>query len=73
MQLGASVTRPLTIEQTPAGMAQLRKSLQASGIAPADILIVMEATGSYWITLATTRPVFTTVILPQVCRSFTGR
>lgn len=53
MQPAASITRPLTIEQTPAGMAQLHARLQATGIAPADTLIVMEATGSYWITLAT--------------------
>jgi len=50
----ASVTRPLTIEQTPAGIAQLHSRLRATGVAPADTLVVMEATGSYWITLATT-------------------
>jgi transposase len=54
MQPAASLIRPLTIEQTPARMAHLRSRLQASGIAPADILIVIEATGSDWISLATT-------------------
>jgi transposase len=54
IQPGASSTRPLTIEQSPAGIAQLRARLQATGVAPAQTLIVMEATGSYWISLATT-------------------
>lgn len=54
MQPSLSITRPITIEQTPAGISTFQARLQATGIAPADILIVMEATGSYWITLATT-------------------
>lgn len=53
MQPGASLSRPFTSEQTPAGLAQLHARLRATGIAPADTLVVMEATGSYWITLAT--------------------
>lgn len=48
------LTRPFTIEQNAAGIATLQARLQATRIAPADTLIVMEATGSYWITLATT-------------------
>jgi transposase len=51
---GASITRPITIDQTPGGIAQLLSRLQATGIAPGDTLVVLEATGSYWITLATT-------------------
>src|SRR5262249_17153009 len=51
---GPPITRPITIEQTPSGIAQLQARLEATGIAAADTLIVMEATGSYWITLATT-------------------
>lgn len=54
LQPGTPITRPITIDQTAAGMAQLQARLQATGIAPADTLIVMEATGSYWISLATT-------------------
>ena len=50
---GMSVSRPLTIEQTPAGFAALQQRLLATGYAPADVLIVMEATGSYWLGLAT--------------------
>ena len=53
MQPGASISRPLTTEQTPAGQTQLLARLRATGVAPADTLVVMEATGSYWITLAT--------------------
>jgi len=51
---GAPLSRPLTIPQTPAGYTALSARLQASGVTPARTLIVMEATGSYWITLATT-------------------
>jgi transposase len=50
---GAPLSRPLTIAQTSAGYAALTERLQASGVTPAHTLIVMEATGSYWITLAT--------------------
>lgn len=53
LQPGGSPTRAITLEQTGAGLAALQTRLQATGIAPADTLIVMEATGSYWITLAT--------------------
>jgi len=49
---GAAVSRPITIEQTPAGFAALRQRLLATGEAPATILVVMEATGSYWLALA---------------------
>jgi len=51
---GAPITRPITIEQTPSGIAQLLSRLQATGIAQDATLVVLEATGSYWITLATT-------------------
>lgn len=51
---GAPLSRPLTIPQTPAGYAALSARLHATNVAPARTLVVMEATGSYWITLATT-------------------
>src|SRR6266508_6013175 len=38
--------------QTPAGFAALQDQLRATGVAPAHILIVVEATGSYWVALA---------------------
>ena len=34
-------------------MPALARKLHATGKAPAEILVVMEATGAYWITLAT--------------------
>jgi transposase len=49
-----SAVRPMTFPQTPAGFAAFQQQLDQTGIAPAATLIVMEATGSYWITLAVT-------------------
>ena len=46
--------RPLTLAQTPQGFRTLHHRLQAMGVAPAATLSVLEATGRYWITLATT-------------------
>jgi transposase len=51
---GATPSRPLTVDNTPQGFARLQARLLASGEAPATILVVMEATGSYWVALATT-------------------
>ncbi len=45
-------TRPVTITQTPQGYTTLHEHLQATGHAPPTTLVVMEATGTYWITLA---------------------
>lgn len=50
---GAPPTRPITIEQSPQGFAALERRLRATGHAPAATLVVMEATGSYWVSLAT--------------------
>jgi transposase len=54
MTPGTSISRPLTIDQTPSGFATLQQRLIQLGHAPQDTLVVMEATGSYWIALATT-------------------
>src|SRR6266540_1538433 len=43
---------PVTLPQTAAGIATLYQHLQATGIPAAETLIVLEATGSYWIGLA---------------------
>lgn len=51
--IGVAAGPPLTIDQTPQGFASLRRRLIATGHAPAEILVVMEATGSYWLSLAT--------------------
>jgi transposase len=48
----AQYARAVTQEQTAAGLAQFQQHLQATGVGPADTLVVLEATGSYWITLA---------------------
>ena len=47
-------TRPATLSQSAEGFAALIERLQAGEVAPAATLVVMEATGSYGITLATT-------------------
>ena len=46
----ASTARPF--EQTPAGFASFQKQLAATGVAPEATLVVLEATGSYWVALA---------------------
>ena len=45
-------TLPFTAEQTPAGFAALQRRLTASRAAPAEALVVMEATGNSWVALA---------------------
>ena len=52
--LTESMSAPITVAQTTHGYAALCAKLATTGIAPTDTLIVLEATGSYWITLATT-------------------
>ena len=47
-------TKPLTFDQTPAGFALLMNKLRASGVAAQDSLVVLEATSTYWIVLAST-------------------
>jgi transposase len=49
---GPPLSRARSFPQTPAGFAALQEQLQATGIAPAHTLVVLEATGSYWIALA---------------------
>jgi len=47
-----SPSAPLTRDQTPPGIAALRQRLDATRIPPAATLVVMEATGNYWVGLA---------------------
>jgi len=54
MAPGATPGRPVTLDQTPQGFAALQARLLAAGHVAADILVVMEATGSYGVSLATT-------------------
>jgi transposase len=47
-----SFTPSQTFSQDPAGFADLERQFTTSGIAPAETLLVREATGSYWVALA---------------------
>jgi transposase len=49
---GGKPGTPVTAEQTPAGFAVLQRRLQATGIPPTATLVVLEATGTYWVALA---------------------
>ena len=44
--------RSVKFDYSASGISQLQASLQATSVLPAETLIVLEATGSYWITLA---------------------
>jgi transposase len=50
---GAQARRSFKIDQTPEGFTRLVHKLQATGTAPSHVLVVMEAPGSYGISLAT--------------------
>ena len=50
--VGLDASTPRPFDQTPAGFAGLQNQLQATGIAPQAPLVVLEATGSYWVALA---------------------
>jgi transposase len=50
---GGPATRPLILAQTAEGFATLRARRLAGGADAATILVVMEATGPYWMALAT--------------------
>lgn len=54
MPPGGSPTPPVTHPQTPQGFAALQRQFAATGSAPDTTLVVLEATGSYWIALAVT-------------------
>ena len=51
---GGKSAAPFSGEQTPAGFAALQRRLQAAAIPPAATLVVLEATGNYWVALAVT-------------------
>lgn len=44
--------RARTFAQTPEGFTALQTALATTGVSPAHTLLVLEATGSYWISLA---------------------
>src|SRR5215470_10421605 len=49
---GTNAGRSLTLAQTPEGSTSLLQQLQATRSVPSQVLVVMEATGSYWIRVA---------------------
>lgn len=53
-QGGPARERARTFEQTPAGFAAFQDWLATSAVPPAATLLLLEATGSYWVTLAVT-------------------
>jgi transposase len=46
-------SKPITFEQIPEGFSSLHRRLMKTGVLPKQTLIVMEATGIYWMALAT--------------------
>jgi transposase len=52
MSANKQPSSPMTIPQTPKGRAELKQRLLASGLAAEKVLVVMEATGTYWMQLA---------------------
>jgi transposase len=46
-------SKPFTLEQTPEGFSSLHRHLMKTGAMPNQTLVVMEATGIYWMALAT--------------------
>jgi transposase len=50
---GGQVGKPRTIEQTPEGFTRLVHALATTKVAPSNTLLVMEATGTYWVAFAT--------------------
>ena len=49
---GKASTAPCTGEQTPAGYTTLQRRLRATAVPPTATLVVLEATGNYWVALA---------------------
>ena len=48
----SAFSQPITLLQTPDGIASLQQHLRELEILPSETLIVLEATGSYWVRLA---------------------
>jgi transposase len=49
---GEPLAKPVTFAQTPEGFQRLQQELSTLGVVPSRLLVVLEATGSYWIALA---------------------
>jgi transposase len=48
----AKPAKPHTFDQSASGYAKLITALATTAVAPSDTLIVLEATGSYWVACA---------------------
>ena len=51
---GLPPSTPRTFDQSPSGFSGLQQALAVTGGAPTATVVVLEATGSYWVALATT-------------------
>jgi len=70
---GGRPERPFTCEQSPTGLAALSQRLERRGAALGDLLVVLEATSTYWIALATdldARGIAVSVINPAQAQYF---
>jgi transposase len=50
---GKKPSKAMSIEQTPEGCASLQRTLVLTHVTPDKVLVVMEASGTYWLSLAT--------------------
>ena len=72
-ELDEAPSKAHNFTQTPEDFVRLEKHLLATGLLPTDMLVVMEATGTYWIELATfvdSRGFPLSVINPATARDF---
>jgi transposase len=68
-------TKASSFEQNPSGYAAITQQLLKPGYSPAQILVVMEATGTYWIELATyltSAGLVVSVVNPKQAHDFAG-
>src|ERR687886_1458174 len=52
LSVGGTPSPAFAADQAPAGYATLQRRLRAAGVPPASTLVVLEATGNYWVALA---------------------
>jgi transposase len=52
MTVGNPPSRAITIDQTQNGYVQLQQHIQATGVSAQHVLVTLEATGTYWVSLA---------------------
>ncbi|HSH80977.1 MAG TPA: transposase, partial [Herpetosiphonaceae bacterium] len=50
---GSTLHPAQTFPQTPSAFTAFQQQLETTGVPPAQTLLVLEATGSYWVALAT--------------------